>query len=241
MIGTGTHHVVGDGIFVPDNMVAKSNNSEPAWFEQIEKYHNYPLFLSAPWPSSGLCVVGPVVQAARGAVEAARDHLLHYTKRSSPDEERLKMSAQLRLGEAASLAKAAELLTREVARVNWEELNWKDHEDDPRYHEVRGWMAEAVDLARKVVQILAQAGGTSIHYYSHRLGRHYRDVITGSSHVVCDFDDLTSGYGKSMLGLETRKRAHWKDINKVRNELAASRGLDYSKTDEESVKVMPTI
>ena len=229
MVGTGTHHAGVDDLFVPDNMVAVATNSEDEWAAHVTKYHpDYPLFLTTPAPGFAIFLAIPVIAAAAGAVEAARDHLQRYTKRGSVMPEREKMRQQMRLGEAFTKAKAAELLVREAARAIYNELPFMGAEKLDLYHQSRAYMGQACDLCRETAQLLMQSMGTSVHYTDSRMGRFFRDVMTGASHTGCDYDITTHSLGQVMLGIAPTTKGHITDPDSARNEIAASRGEDFS-------------
>lgn len=54
--------------------------------------------------------------------------------------------------------------------------------------------------------MLVQAGGTSMYYVESPLGRAYRDLQVGSSHIALDLDILLESYGRTMVGLPPLER-----------------------------------
>jgi len=238
MIGTGTHHVIVEDLLVPDDMASVLNQEDAAWGAKADFLPDYKYLHTAQGPHASVCIAAPLVAAAKGAVEYARQRLLHYSKRGSTQPEKEKMSTQMRLAKASALASAAELLVHEAARITNDELAGPGAATMDAAYEVKAWMGEAVELARQVVTLLMQSAGTSVHYMSSPIGRAFRDVHVGSSHFSSDYDSCMLDWGKRMLGEEIQGRLPIGDRNKVRDELAATRG-DYSRTNEEYVDVRP--
>jgi alkylation response protein AidB-like acyl-CoA dehydrogenase len=239
MVGTGTHHVVAKDLFVPDTMVAGTNNSEAAWGAQNkDSFPDYKMFHTPPAAHGSVCIAAICMASAKGAVEYSRRRLIQYNKRGSVVPEREKMSMQIRLAKASALAKAAELLVREGARVLFSDVTGPGADEKDEFHMIRAWQAEAAEISRQVVTMLMQSMGTSVHYAESPIGRAFRDVHVGSSHGATDYDAVILGWGQKMLGLAPKKRAPLGERNLVRNEVAARAG-DYTRTTGNHVDISP--
>ncbi len=232
MAATGTHHVVAEDLFVPETHVSHSNNGSEAWSRQVRKHHaDYDLFLGPPGAALSLNVTVPVLGAAQGGIEAARAHLLRYSKRSGISQEKEKMAAQIRLAHASSLITAAEQLMRHAIRECFGMIRTANAEDEELFHQIRAWLAETCELCRQAMNVLVQSAGTTIYSYDSPLGRAYRDVLVGSSHMVCDYDTCMQAYGQKMLGIAPPKRGGYAERDKVRDEIkATTRAHAYAKT-----------
>ena len=231
MSATGTHHVVVEDLFIPEHRVSASNNGSEAWSRQVRKYHSdYDLFLGPPGAALSLNVTIPVLGAAQGGVQAAREHLLRYSKRSGVMQEKEKMAAQIRLAHASSLVMAAEQLMRHAIRECFGMINTANSEDETLFHEIRAWLAETCELCRQAMNVLVQSAGTTIYSYDSPIGRAYRDVLVGGSHMVCDYDTCMQAFGQKILGIEPPKRGGYAERDKVRDEIkATTRAHDYAK------------
>ena len=231
MSATGTHHVVAENLFIPENRVSSSNNGSETWSRQVRKYFSdYDLFLGPPGAALSLNVTVPVLGAAQGGIEAAREHLLRYSKRSGISQEKEKMAAQIRLAHASSLVMAAEQLMRHAIRECFGMIRTANAEDEALFHQIRAWLAETCELCRQAMNVLVQSAGTTIYAYDSPLGRAYRDVLVGGSHMVCDYDTCMQAFGQKMLGIEPPKRGGYAERDKVRDEIkATTRAHDYAK------------
>ena len=222
MAATGTHHVSAQDLFVPDDMAAASTNYEAGWIEQTRKYYaDYDLFLGPPGAALALNVAVPLLGATQGAVESFRDHLRSYKKRSGSVEKENK-TQQTRLAHAASLVTAAELLLRHATQEIFRMARSPDAQSDEAYHQSRAWLSEVSELCRNAMQVMVQAAGTTIHSYDSPFGRAYRDIMTGASHIIIDFDLCMSAYGQKMLGLEPPRRQTVSERQGIRDEIAAT-------------------
>lgn len=231
MSATGTHHIVAENLFVPEHRVSSSNNGSESWSRQVRKYYSdYDLFLGPPGAALSLNVTIPVLGAAQGGIEAAREHLLRYSKRSGIAQEKDKMAAQIRLAHASSLVTAAEQLMRHAVRECFGMIRTANAESEELFHQIRAWLAETCELCRQAMGVLVQSAGTTIYSYDSPLGRAYRDVLVGGSHMVCDYDTCMQAYGQKMLGIEPPKRGGYAERDKVRDEIkATTRAHDYAK------------
>src|SRR5690606_28019927 len=114
MAGTGTHHVVCENVFVPDDMTPGDHKGEFAWGRNSEEvFPDYPVMQAPAAPFGAVCIAATVTASAQGAVEFARRRLLSYNKRGSSLSEKEKMSQQMRLAKASAIATAGMLLVRE--------------------------------------------------------------------------------------------------------------------------------
>jgi alkylation response protein AidB-like acyl-CoA dehydrogenase len=235
MAGTGTHHVVADDVFVADDMTPGDHKGEFAWGRNsTEVFPDYPVMHAPAAPFGAVCIAATVTAAANGAVEQTRRRLASYNKRGSTVPEKEKMSQQMRLSRASVLATASMLLVQEGARLCCEKLTGDNAQDLPEFYQVQAMSGEAAEIARQVVTMLMQSGGTSVHYLSSPIGRHFRDVFTGASHASVDYDPTIQMWGQKMLGVLPNQRLQLGDRNLVRDELAATKDGNYERTSSET-------
>ncbi|HTO41685.1 MAG TPA: hypothetical protein VL026_11975 [Rhizomicrobium sp.] len=201
LIATGTHHILAEDVFVPDNCATPSNVVDPAWHDNALKNYDYPLYLGPIGPSLSLTIAVPVVGAARGAIEHATLRLKNHKKRGSTVVESSKLTAQVRLAQAESVVHAAELLVRDAARQIYALVGLTPEEQAPGFYQSLARISQSTQLCREAMVILTQTDGTSMHYVESPLGRAFRDVFTGASHIAVDFDSRMESYGRMMLGL----------------------------------------
>jgi 3-hydroxy-9,10-secoandrosta-1,3,5(10)-triene-9,17-dione monooxygenase len=233
MAGTGTHHMVCDDLFIPDSM-AGDDVGTAAWGPNDPKlFPDYPVMYAAAAPYAGVAIAQTVVGAANGAVEEARKRLLTYNKRGSVVPEKEKMSQQMRLARASVLATAARLLVYEAGRMTIAHCTGPKADEHPDFYKAIAMCAEATEIARQVSTMLLQSGGTSVHYLSSPIGRHFRDIFTGSSHASVDYDPAITKWGQRMLGISPKNSLPIGEHYKMRDELKATKGGDYSLTESQ--------
>lgn len=201
LVATGTHHILAEDVFVPETCATPSNVVDPGWHANAKKNYDYPLYLGPIGPSLTLTIAVPVVGAARGAIEAATHRLKHHQKRGSPVVEASKQAPQLRLAHAEAVVHAAELLVRDAAKLIYSMVGLSPEEQLPGFHKALARLAESTQLCREAMVILTQTDGTSMHYLESPLGRAFRDIFTGASHIAVDFDTHMENHGRMMLGL----------------------------------------
>ncbi|MBN9556398.1 MAG: hypothetical protein J0I26_02595, partial [Alphaproteobacteria bacterium] len=230
MVATGTHHVVAEDVFVPDTHASTANYGDPVWYQDVRSHHSdYDLFLGPPAAALALNVTIPVLGAAQGGVELARERLLGYVRRIGGLPEREKMSAQIRLAHASSRVMAADQLMRHAIREIFTMIRDTDAESEDLFHQTRAWLAETCVLCREAMNDLTLSAGTSIFYQDSPLGRAFRDVLTGGSHIVCDYDVCMQAWGQKMLGIQPEHRKGYGEREKIRDEiLATTKAHDYA-------------
>ena len=234
MAGTGTHHMVCDDLFIPDDM-AGDDVGDRAWGPNSpELFPDYPVMYAAAAPYASVAISQTIVAAAKGSVEAARDRLMNYNKRGSAIPEKEKMSQQMRLSRASVLASAAQLLVHKAAEMTIAKCTGPKAEENPEYYEASAMCAEACEIARNVSAMVMQSAGTSVHYLSSPIGRHFRDIFTGSSHASVDYDPAIQKWGQRMLGISPKDSLPIGEHYKLRDELKATKGNDFSLTESAS-------
>jgi alkylation response protein AidB-like acyl-CoA dehydrogenase len=224
LIATGTHHVMADNVFVPEDRMTHAHVGDPSWHDNVKKHYDYEQYLGPISPSLSLTVAIPVVGAARGAIEAARSRIMHHVKRGMVVQEKEKLTAQVRIAHAEAVVRAAELLIRDAAKDIYATVGKTADEQFPVFHRSRARLAQSSQLCREAMMILVQTDGTSMHYFESPLGRAFRDIFVGGSHMTVDFDTCMEAHGRLLLGLQPKARMSIEDREKARDEIAATSG-----------------
>ncbi|MFD5831430.1 acyl-CoA dehydrogenase family protein, partial [Lentzea sp. NPDC060358] len=162
MRGTGSHTLVADDVLVPAERVAAATP-----FPLNDKL----LF--------GLTVLGPVVGAAQGALDAVNAMFASDRKPFMTAYSRMGESPGARqwLAEATYLVQRAETTMLAVAReTDDRELSAVD---SPRLHRA---LADAARDCRAALELLLDLHGSSGFHTSNPLQRFWRDVSVGSRH-----------------------------------------------------------
>ena len=195
MCGTGSHDVVIDDVFVPDerrvNIADMVAGKAPG-----AELHDGPLYRTPMIPILMLAASMPAVGQARAAVEGFRDGLGERV-RMGVFKQAERPATQVRLAQAEIDLHQAELLLRDVAS----DVQAQRREASP---ETRArWAASighVVHQCRELIAAVAEASGASAHFRSHPLQRSLRDVHMLSSHVAFDRDAQRELYGRLRLG-----------------------------------------
>ncbi len=162
MRGTGSHTLVADGVLVPAERIAAV-----APFALNDRM----LF--------SMTVLGPVVGAAQGALDATNAMFASDRKPFMTAYSRMGESPGARhwLAEATYLVQRAETTMLAVARES--DTRELSAEDAPRLHRA---LADAGRDCRSAVELMLDLHGTSGFTTSNVLQRFWRDVAVGSRH-----------------------------------------------------------
>jgi alkylation response protein AidB-like acyl-CoA dehydrogenase len=144
---------------------------------------------------------------ARSVIEHATARMTHHYKRGHTNLDSDKAHAQIRLAQAESMVHGAELMVRDGAREIMAMSCLPPEDQLTGFQQSVGRLAAAAQICRDAAHMLAQSAGTSMYYEESPLGRAYRDLQVGSSHIALDFDTLLESYGRTMVGLPPLQRA----------------------------------
>jgi alkylation response protein AidB-like acyl-CoA dehydrogenase len=160
MQGTGSHSLVAEDLLVPAHLVAPAGGFTPG---------NLLLY--------GISVAGPVVGAARGALDVTNAMFASDRKPFMTSYSRMGDSAGARqwLAEATYLVERAE---RTMLHVAWADLA----ADDSRDPLLRLGLAEVGADCRAAVDRMLDLHGASGFSTANPLQRYWRDVAVGSRH-----------------------------------------------------------
>lgn len=201
LIATGTHQIVIDDVFVPDDMAVPSSVVSPGWHAEASKnFSDYPFYLAPVGPGLALTIAIAVVGMARSVVEHSTNRIVHHAKRGAALLDSQRAPTQIRLAHAESMVHAAEMMVRDSAKHIIAMSCLPPEDQLTGFHRYVGRLASAAQICREAAHMLAQSAGTSMYYEESPLGRAYRDLQVGSSHIALDFDTLLESYGRTMLG-----------------------------------------
>jgi alkylation response protein AidB-like acyl-CoA dehydrogenase len=207
LIATGTHQILVEDVFVPEGMATASSVVSPGWHANARKnFSHYPFYIAPVGPGLALTIAIAVVGMGRSVIEHSTNRLTHHIKRSSATLDSDKAPMQIRLAQAESMVHAAELTVRDAARDIIGMSCLSPEEQLTGFHRPVGRLAASAQMCREAAHLLAQSFGTSMYYEESPLGRAYRDLQVGSSHVALDLDTLLESSGRTMLGLPPLER-----------------------------------
>lgn len=200
MIGTGSNDIVVRELFVPEHRVMNMGHMREGRAPGAQ-LHDNPIYRMPMLPFLAVTAAIPALGAARGAVKLFQDRLQERLMHGTDQKQAEKPAAQMRLGEAQVMTRAAELLVRDTARANVElGRQGRGGEVDQRIA-LRLQVAYAMDLCRGAIRILAEASGSGAHFLDNPIQRALRDINVMSSHVVYDLDAALELQGRAMIGL----------------------------------------
>jgi len=208
LIATGTHQIVVDDVFVPEDMATAHSVVSPGWHANARKnFSHYPFYIAPVGPGLTTTIAIAVVGMARSVIEHATARMTHHYKRGHTNLDSDKAHAQIRLAQAESMVHGAELMVRDGAREIMAMSCLPPEDQLTGFQQSVGRLAAAAQICRDAAHMLAQSAGTSMYYEESPLGRAYRDLQVGSSHIALDFDTLLESYGRTMVGLPPLQRA----------------------------------
>lgn len=179
MRGTGSQRLVADDVLVPAHRVAPGGPPQPA--DQI---------------FFGLCVLAPVVGAARGALDAVDAMFRSDRKPFMTNYARMGDSPGARhwLAEAAALVRRAEQVMLTAAHDSL-----RDDLGETDRAGVRMSMAAAGKDCRDAVELMLDLHGSSGFREAGALQRYWRDVAVGSRHPALSPYLATESLGATLV------------------------------------------
>jgi alkylation response protein AidB-like acyl-CoA dehydrogenase len=190
--GTGSHDYAVKDAVVPESRTCSFN--EPPR-EQGTLYHMPAI------PTFGALIASVPLGIARHAIDAMIELANVKVPTRSTELLKAKSPAQVQLGEAEGLLRAAKALHRQALTGVWEHVkqtgrtNWAD----------RGnlWLAntQAARLACQAVDLMFLAGGATSPYASAGLERCLRDIRVASQHITTASTNFEL-VGQQLLGVD---------------------------------------
>ncbi|MDE0059624.1 MAG: acyl-CoA dehydrogenase family protein [Defluviicoccus sp.] len=200
LVGTGSHDVACENVFVPDYMALSPHDMRGARTpgSAVNPASLYRLPLLGMFSH---ILAGAMLGAARGALdhytESMRTRVATFNRQRIGDH----AAVQLRIAEAAAVIRA----TRQQLRDGPREAHAIAEEGRiPTDAEKTSWRADAAYACRKcadVVDLLYQASGGAGNYRSNPIQRFFRDVRAGVTHIGVSWDANGAEHGRALLGL----------------------------------------
>ena len=187
LAATGSQDVAVDNLIVPEHLSME--------FEKIrsgvghgKEMHQSHLFSLAVDVLLNVSSSSPAIGAARACVGHFRKRLLERSPIGADGKPDIRPSSMARLAEATLAAETAELLLREAADRAEAAARARQTLTAEQRLRIRSHIVYAVKHAKKAVQIVSDAAGTSAHSLDNPIQRAVRDVVMISSHTVYDWD-----------------------------------------------------
>jgi alkylation response protein AidB-like acyl-CoA dehydrogenase len=191
--GTGSHDVVVDDLFVPDEMTTAVSGGSPR--------HDGPLYRLPPFSRLAYNKVG----VATGIARAALDHFIDLAEgkvpRLSSTTLRERPRAQLAIAEAEAALRSARAFVFETVEDEWETVMAGDRCDRRQRALVRLACSHACQQAIRAVELVHGAAGTSPNRVDSPIGKARRDVAVVAQQLMVA-PQFIDDAGRVLLGLE---------------------------------------
>ncbi|MGI9336559.1 MAG: acyl-CoA dehydrogenase family protein, partial [Gammaproteobacteria bacterium] len=199
---TGSKNVRIDETFVPGELTLDLGDlrggPSPGSALNEHALFRVPLLASFAFVLSGTAI-GAAKATLQSFVDATRSRVTTYTGAKAADFSNL----HLKVGEAASLIHAAELLlmhdTQEMMRLT----EAGDIPDIERKLSYRRNGTYAISMATRAVDLIYGASGGRALFEDNPIQRAFRDVHAASAHINNNWEIAAVSYGRVALGLET--------------------------------------
>ena len=200
LLGTGSHDVACEDLFVPRHMALSPHDMRgaPTPGSAVNPASLYRLPLLGMFSH---IIAGAMLGAARGAfevyTEALRSRLATFNRRRIAEH----AAVQLRIAEAAAAIRATRLQLREGPR---EAHAIAEQGRIPTEVEKTRWRSDAAYACRQcadAVGLLYRAAGGAGNYRANPLQRFFRDVHAGVGHIGVSWDANGAEHGRALLGL----------------------------------------
>ena len=194
MVATGSHDIIARAVPVPESHV--SLREPPA----LRAGRDAPYLVRIPvLPMLALTAAIPALGAARRAVELFGRLVRERVPFGTHKLQSQRASAQIRLANTLTAARAAETVLRAVARDVTDHARGRRELSPLDQLLLRLALAHVVRDARSVVRDVLDGSGASVHFLDHELQRILRDVQMISAHTVFDVDLAAEQCGRALL------------------------------------------
>ena len=200
--GTGSKDVVVEECFIPEHRIFSltkvAQGYAPGWEVNTSPLYKQPFF------AASVCsLIAPAWGAGLAALDSYEERLQTRNLVFGAGKQRDKVSAQLRLVEAAAEIDSAGLL---LSR-NCDEFMAIANAGEVAPMKMRAralWEgAYATTLLTRAVERLFVASGGSALHEPHVIQRCWRDIHAVNSHAGMNFDNMGELYAQTWLGMET--------------------------------------
>lgn len=195
MRGTGSHDVVVDGVFVPERFASPM----PPPKRRSTAHEHYDMYRLPAFGLLPLAAAIPMVGGAKRALTIFQDRLSTRVQLMSTKAQQDKPAAQLRLANVAMQVAKSERTLRSVADLMLRITQRPDPASGLESAELQFMVADAARDARSAIFSILEASGAHAHFGGSELQRIYRDVLTGSGHIVFDVDAKAQDYGRALV------------------------------------------
>ncbi|WP_298670329.1 acyl-CoA dehydrogenase family protein [uncultured Sphingomonas sp.] len=200
MEGTGSHDLLIEDVFIPEHRTMDMAEMRAGTAHGSRLYDN-PIYRQPMLPLLGVTAAISGVGAARAAVSLFREQLAERMVMGTNITQSEKPAAQMRLANASVMARTAELLLRDALNSNIALATPEKRADFEQRSRMRLQIAQAMELCRHAIMMVAEASGASSHLRSNPMQRYLRDVNVMSNHIVYDKDGAAELHGRSLIGL----------------------------------------
>lgn len=200
MEGTGSHDLLIEDVFIPAYRTMDMAEMRAGTAHGSRLYDN-PIYRQPMLPFLGVTAAISGVAAARAATALFRDQLAERVVHGTNITQSEKPAAQMRLANASVMARTAELLLRDAINTNIALARPEQRADFEQRSRMRLEIAQAMELCRHAVMMVAEASGASSHLRSNPMQRYLRDVNVMSNHIVYDKDGAAELHGRALIGL----------------------------------------
>jgi alkylation response protein AidB-like acyl-CoA dehydrogenase len=198
MCGTGSHDVVIEECFVPDDrsvsMIAMNRGCTPG-----AEIHDGPLYKTPMAPLLIATAAMPSLGQARASVREYAERLPGRKRMGMETSQAETAPAQIRLARLSIAVQQAELLFRDTVR---ELCVLRDRSQPADRARMQAQLAVVVDQSKRIISDVCAASGATAHQLDDVLQRARRDVEVMACHMAFDLDAALENTGKTMLGLE---------------------------------------
>jgi alkylation response protein AidB-like acyl-CoA dehydrogenase len=204
MSGTGSHDVLIDDVFVPDDRVVDIPNMMNACAPG-GALHAGPLYRTPMAPILSYAAASPALGQARFVVREFARQLVSRYDPITLEQQSQSSSRQIRMGRAEMTVRSAEALMRDVLH---DVMRFRGGADTRRRI---GWttaIAHAVGLCQQAINDVCEAAGAHSHFLDNPLQRARRDVNVIASHMVFDLDQRYRSLGRTMVDLPSESLWH---------------------------------
>jgi len=200
LCGSGSHDIVVEDIFVPAHRIAMIAPILDGTSGAAERFGN-PIYGMPMVPFLGFAAAAAAIGGARTAITAVTKRLAVHTRVGETVTQVEKPVSQTRLARADLLARAGEILMRQVGSEMADYQKLPDSERLGARVRWRAQTAQAVHLSREAIQMASASAGSSLHFLDNPLQRIMRDINIQSTHYAFDQDSADEQYGRVLVGM----------------------------------------
>jgi alkylation response protein AidB-like acyl-CoA dehydrogenase len=200
LCGSGSHDIVVEDLFVPLHRIAMIAPILEGTSGAAERFAS-PIYGMPMVPFLGFAAAGAAIGGARAAITAIEKRLAVHVRVGETVTQVEKPVSQTRLARADLLARAGEILMRQIGIEMADYQSLSDKERLVARVRWRAQTAQAVHLSREAIQMAGASAGSSFHFLDNPLQRIMRDINIQSTHYAFDQDSADEQYGRVLVGM----------------------------------------